>query len=282
MLDSDFLTALFFFSIYGFFLLFTVLSGLKRLRLDTRLRTRYGYYSLLILFVVSLIYGLIFISNDYAMNLLVGFLGVLFSLSILFWVGAFVYSKVAKIEYNEHGPADETPQESAEVASDGSKDVRRPKVSWKKALTIATVLVLFDSLIMGVPGLGLLILFVLALKSLVGCTKRDGAVVLFIYATSVIITLGAFSMNNKSAASRADLVIAAVESYKEDSGAYPEGLKSLVPKYLGKIPKARYGSMWNRFNYIYSDSGPTLMYTAFPPYGRRIYYFEGGKWNSID
>jgi hypothetical protein len=40
--------------------------------------------------------------------------------------------------------------------------------------------------------------------------------------------------------------------------------------------------MFGDFRYWSPEGKPRLMWTEIPPFGRKIYNFEGGKWGSLD
>lgn len=65
----------------------------------------------------------------------------------------------------------------------------------------------------------------------------------------------------------------------------PEGwdrLEDLVPEFLPKVPLAKYTVSQNEFQYFSSEGSHHLSYMAIPPFGRRIYEFETGKWRFLD
>jgi hypothetical protein len=87
-----------------------------------------------------------------------------------------------------------------------------------------------------------------------------------------------------TAAGRAENVIAAVRRYESAHGALPPDLTALVPEHLPSIPRAKRTMRWNEFTYQAASSGEshTLMYVAFPPFGRLLYSFEQDEWTQLD
>jgi hypothetical protein len=97
-----------------------------------------------------------------------------------------------------------------------------------------------------------------------------------------LAAIGIIVWGNALAGERAEKLIAAVEQFHAAQGRYPARLEELVPAHLPEIPRARYLLLAERFRYYAADSGHTLMYVVVPPFGRRIYTFETGKWSSLD
>jgi hypothetical protein len=91
-----------------------------------------------------------------------------------------------------------------------------------------------------------------------------------------------FSLQGKIAMGNAARVIEACEQYREVNGAYPERLSELVPRFLSSVPKAKYCFMWSEFGYYSGSPGHLLLWCEFPPFGRRVYNFETGKWRYLD
>ena len=89
-------------------------------------------------------------------------------------------------------------------------------------------------------------------------------------------------LNNKIARSRAEMLIATCEKYKDKNSEYPENLSDLVPDFINKIPVAKYTLASNRFFYISSKNSHLLFYTSLPPSGRPTYSFEKQAWAYMD
>jgi hypothetical protein len=58
------------------------------------------------------------------------------------------------------------------------------------------------------------------------------------------------SLNNKIARSRAAMLIATCEEYRDKNSEYPENLSDLVPDFIKEIPVAKYTLASNRLIYI--------------------------------
>jgi hypothetical protein len=104
-----------------------------------------------------------------------------------------------------------------------------------------------------------------------------------VYVLLVLATAATIRFHTRTAESRAYQVIEACKAYHAKHGAYPNGLGALVPEFLPSIPRAKYTMMWGEFSYW--TSGPeshTLMYVAMPPFGRRLYNLETGRWGQLD
>ena len=105
---------------------------------------------------------------------------------------------------------------------------------------------------------------------------------LSIYAVSVILVFALNALNNRVAASRAEVVIAAVKAFHGKNGRYPESLNDLTPEFLDHIPLAKYTLGQNTFYYHVTEGRAVLFYVKFPPFGRPIYRFADDKWGYID
>ena len=60
-----------------------------------------------------------------------------------------------------------------------------------------------------------------------------------------------------------------------------------MPTYLPAVPRAKYTLGWGNFTYTSLGSDPdephhVLMYVALPPFGRRLYHLEQGRWSTLD
>lgn len=100
-------------------------------------------------------------------------------------------------------------------------------------------------------------------------------------------TVGTMRFHAVTARSRAEQVIAACKAYKAQHGVFPDRLEDLVPGQLSTVPRARYVFLWGNFTYWNWSSGPeqpqhVLMYVALPPFGRRLYHLEEGRWSTMD
>jgi len=85
-------------------------------------------------------------------------------------------------------------------------------------------------------------------------------------------------IDNAMARDKADQVIKAVETYKQQKGRYPARLEDAMPS----VPSPRIALLGNRFWYASSPLGHSLTYATMPPFGRRMYSFEERRWHSLD
>ena len=65
---------------------------------------------------------------------------------------------------------------------------------------------------------------------------------------------------------------------------YPLRLDELVPEFLPSVPAAKYTLGGDHFFYFNPPSGlePMLYDEALPPFGRRFYHMETGRWGYLD
>jgi len=107
-------------------------------------------------------------------------------------------------------------------------------------------------------------------------------IIMGIYAAGAVLTIGAIRFNNNLARQHAEIIIQACEQYWHQKGGFPDRLEDLVPDYLKQVPRAKYAFSNNRFIYRSRPDSHTLMYVAFPPFGRKIYSLENQKWGQLD
>ena len=91
-----------------------------------------------------------------------------------------------------------------------------------------------------------------------------------------------YSVQGRIATANAACLIQACERYREANGAYPEQLGDLVPRYLSSVPRAKYCCSSSEFEYYASLQRHLLWWYDCPPFGRRVYTFETGKWHYRD
>ena len=103
-----------------------------------------------------------------------------------------------------------------------------------------------------------------------------------IYLLMSLLIFTSIFINNKLARSRAEMLIAACEKYKDNKNEYPKKLSDLVPNFIDDIPVAKYTLNSNRFYYTSSKDSHSLFYVAMPPFGRPTYFFEKQKWTYTD
>lgn len=139
-------------------------------------------------------------------------------------------------------------------------------------------------------GQGVLVLLfagiVLPVSLVKGIRRRDRApgiaIRVVLPLAMVLAAWGTIRANNALARARAERIVAAVEAYARDNGQYPKELEQLVPRYLERVPLAKYALVFNDFRYWEIDGQHSLMWVEIPPFGRSIYSFERKRWGYID
>jgi len=96
------------------------------------------------------------------------------------------------------------------------------------------------------------------------------------------MAFGTILLNNRLAQRRAEHVIGAVHQHRSKYGRYPARLSDVAPEFISSIPKAKVALAFNEFTYLFYGDRPMLMYVAIPPFARRIYSFDSGRWGSLD
>lgn len=124
-------------------------------------------------------------------------------------------------------------------------------------------------------------------RTLLAMKRRDLLIVRAlktgIYSVMVAAIFAAYAGNNYLAGIRAETVVDAVHHFEADHHRYPESLSQLVPKYVRAVPRAKYTLMFSEFLYFKKGrAGPLLLYYGFPPFERRIYFFESKHWSVLD
>ena len=162
---------------------------------------------------------------------------------------------------------------------------------FKKIAIIAFCLMVLDAFILGIPFLGLIIMFFLIAASGISAIIflfRDKqysklyAIKALIYFTGFIGIIGIFKFNVYIGGENANSVIKAVNSYYVDTGLYPDNLNQLIPNYLNRIPNCAYRIMDYKYRYYVDQDSAQLMWTVMPPWGRRIYNFKNAEWRYFD
>jgi len=139
-------------------------------------------------------------------------------------------------------------------------------------------------------GQGVLVLLVagiiLPVSLVKGIRRRDRglgiAIRLVLPLAMILAAWGTIRANNALARARAERIVAAVEAYARDNGRYPNELEQLVPRYLERVPLAKYMLVFNGFRYWEIDGQHSLMWVEVPPFGRSTYSFERKKWGYLD
>ena len=173
-------------------------------------------------------------------------------------------------------------------ASEKPDKYRRLKLATSLSGLAAIAFFIFDAFLVGAPSLSMFILlylvFYLIPVSLFALRNRPKlkyfGYKVIIYALLVAASFGFHAYDISIAEARAQNLIAAVDHYYQDKGAYPDTLQNLVPAYLPEIPKVRIGP--GKFYYVGAPGDPHLMYADYPPFGRTSWSFSDRKWINID
>ena len=174
----------------------------------------------------------------------------------------------------------------AEVVATPSPYGDKP-VRWIKPVLLSVLLVAFDE--QGVIAflLGVFLVLVYLPRSLLAkkysACRKERLYRFGIYVMAVAMVFGLRVINAEIAKQRAGAVIAAVETYQERNGKFPDRLDQLVPGFVSEIPsKAKITFMDTGFRYQATDGDHSLTYVSFPPFGRRVYQFEKKEWSDLD
>jgi hypothetical protein len=84
---------------------------------------------------------------------------------------------------------------------------------------------------------------------------------------------GLKALNESKAVRGARTIAAACAEYKAKTGAYPDGLRALVPEYLKDIPAARFTIMWAQYRLV----DGRVMYVLEPGLLAAAYDIETGE-----
>jgi hypothetical protein len=164
---------------------------------------------------------------------------------------------------------------------------------WSGHVIAAAALYTLDAFILEQGAIATLVAVVMATQGLiyvvlgVGENRArllHGLRLIAIYFGLVVAVVATLIMNNAIALVRATRIVGALKLYKAKHGRYPERLQDLVPEYMPWVPLAKDTLLFNAFHYWHhdDDDGGCLMYTIFPPFGRRIYGLADEKWSYID
>lgn len=103
-----------------------------------------------------------------------------------------------------------------------------------------------------------------------------------VFSAVPVLAGGLFAVNLHVGGRNAATIIAAADRYHAEHRQYPQTLQALVPKYLPEVPPAKYAFSASEFRYFARDNRYTLMYTTYPPFGRRVYDLTARKWSDLD
>lgn len=174
------------------------------------------------------------------------------------------------------------------TASEKPDKYRRLKLATSLSALAAIAFFFFDAFLVGAPALStfilLYLLFYLFPVSLFSIRNKPKlkyfGYKVIIYTLLVVASFAFHAYDISIAEARAQRLIAAVDHYYQDKGAYPDTLQNLVPAYLPEIPRVRIGP--GKFYYLGAPDDPHLMYADYPPFGRTSWSFTNRKWISID
>ena len=163
---------------------------------------------------------------------------------------------------------------------------------YKPKTTIITAFVLFflDAFVMNQGAISIILILIIVFwwlpkSALIKYKKKSPKIPLTkagVYGLMAIMVLSANFLNNKIAKNRANDLILVVEQYHKSMGKYPEKLTDLVPRYIPRIPSAKYTLGFNEFWYISLNDSVSLFYVDLPPFGRPTYSFNRKAWGYID
>lgn len=149
--------------------------------------------------------------------------------------------------------------------------------------------VIFDAFIFGLPFFGILILVCILVDSLVRWVKSCKAFgwkYKVVYPLIPIVGLlaigGIVNANSYIGKRNAEEIVKAVESFKKETGSYPDRLEDLVPQRLDAIPKSAYRLMCFDYFYFVNEQKPIFFYITQPPFGGNNYSFEDREWYYTD
>jgi len=164
--------------------------------------------------------------------------------------------------------------------------------SRKVAIGLTVIFIISIFATSGVPHGGYVVLAVpiavivrlvyLAVKKNLSTIQINGLAKAGVFTLLFAVTFVTLKADNKVARSRAETLIAACNSYKQDNGEYPKKLEDLVPEYIDKVPTSKYSFGFNKYHYKSNDKFTTLWYVDVPPFGRPHYYFDRGEWGYLD
>jgi hypothetical protein len=105
-----------------------------------------------------------------------------------------------------------------------------------------------------------------------------------IYLVTAVAVFGSNALQNRIADRRAIMIGNACLAFHLKHRRYPDRLDELVPEFLPSVPVAKYTLGGDHFFYFSPPSGlePMLYYEALPPFGRRFYHMETGRWGYLD
>lgn len=159
-----------------------------------------------------------------------------------------------------------------------------------RSLGMGLLLIVVDGLLLNQGGIALLVMLWLLLAGMPRTLlarkyatqrRRRLAGQGICFAAALLVLVMNYG-NNQMARSRAENLAAAVEAFHRDQQRYPHRLDELVPRYLPRLPLAKYTLIFNEFHYIPGEQNPGLLYVELPPFGRPVYSFQRKEWSYLD
>jgi len=153
-------------------------------------------------------------------------------------------------------------------------------------LICSLVVLIFDVVVDGSYMVSVLVCPIWFLVSVVRAIVRRpslgvAAARLLIPLVTILFAVANHSVQKRIAMGNAARLIQACQQYREANRAYPERLGELVPRYLSSVPRAKYCLTFSEFRY-YGPPLAMLIWYEYPPFGRRIYNFDKGRWGYLD
>lgn len=150
-------------------------------------------------------------------------------------------------------------------------------VSMRKHLLGAVLSFIADALVLG-SGIFVILLLAVALLEIKSKSVHRLRIVCLYAGTAFAIAIVNY-VNLHIAEVRSGEIISACENYKVTVGKYPQDISELVPRYVPKIPLAKYTFYGSQFIYIGADNRHSLAYSA-AGLGKRTYSFELHRWRT--
>ena len=153
------------------------------------------------------------------------------------------------------------------------------------SLGLAAIVVVHDGLLDGSWLLACLVCPLWLIVALVRLKRSPAtpwgkARLLIPIVTGLAILANAF-LQRRLATTNAAALVEACERYHDAHGGYPARLADLVPAFMPAIPRAKACLLHGEFRYS-APPAATLSWLDTPPFGRRVYRFDIGQWQSVD
>lgn len=154
------------------------------------------------------------------------------------------------------------PSVTGAVESTFTRWMNELRFTWFAVLLISVVpAVFFGSAIFSVGFLAVAVLFGVP-ATLLGCAKNGSKSTEFrrlaIMLVVPALTLAYVSKIDEQIPENAMPIIRAIESFRRDTGHYPESLDALIPKHLAELPDVRFSVLQPLITYRIADGQPYL------------------------